>query len=201
MSVGFIGLGIMGTPMAARFLNSGNTLVVSNRTRAKAEALITCGSQWCTTSSDVARQCEVVFTMVSTPDALRHVALGSEGILSGFTSGGIHVDTSTVSPMLTEELETVYQKNGCSFLHAPVLGSIPQATEGTLLLFVGGNNKAYLRVQPLLQLLSQKIWRFEQASQASHMKLLCNSFIAGMITTLAQAIVYSLEQRQNQGAV
>jgi len=190
-SVGFVGLGMMGAPMAARLLKSGHRLSVYNRTKSKAEPLLTQGAVWCVSAGAVARASNIVFSMVSNPAALEEVSLGNQGILDGLNKGGIHVDTSTVSPSLTCDLAQRYRATGRVFLHSPVLGSIPQAADGTLLLFAGGDEDAYRRVEPLLHLLGKQIWRFEHAEQASHMKLLCNLFIAGMIATLAQALVFA----------
>jgi 3-hydroxyisobutyrate dehydrogenase-like beta-hydroxyacid dehydrogenase len=190
-SLGFVGLGMMGAPMAARLLKSGHRLSVYNRTKSKAEPLLTQGAVWRESPGAVARASDIVFSMVSNPAALEEVSLGSLGILEGLKKGGIHVDTSTVSPSLTRDLAQRYRAGGCFFLHSPVLGSIPQATDGILLLFAGGDEDAYRHVEPLLRQLGKQIWRFERAQQASHMKLLCNLFIAGMITTLAQALVFA----------
>lgn len=191
MNIGFVGLGMMGRPMATRLLKAGHPLFVYNRTKEKAEALVTQGARWCESPFATAEQSEIVFSMLSTPEVLRETVLGENGILRGLKQGKIHVDTSTVAPSLTHELEERYNARGCAFLRSPVLGSVPQATDGTLLLFVGGNQSAYERVEPLLKILGQRIWRFDRAEQASHLKLLCNSFIAGMITTLGQALMYA----------
>ena len=191
MNVGFIGLGMMGTPMAMRLLKGGYRLSVFNRTPVKAKNLVAEGARWCDSPTAVSEASGIVFSMVANPGALREIALGPHGVLQGFGENKIHIDSSTVSPALTRELAEHYRDRGCSFLHAPVLGSIPQATEGSLLLFVGGDEIAYGRSAPLLNLLGKRIWRFAHAEQASHMKLLCNSFIAGMITVLGQALIYA----------
>ena len=187
--LGFIGLGLMGAPMAMRLLNAGYPLHVFNRTKEKAKPLLNSGAQWCNSPREVAATSEIVFTMVSDPAALESVSIGEKGIMGGIRPGGIHVDTSTVSPKITGQLEKEYQRKQALFLHAPVLGSIPQATDGTLLLFVGGSGDAFERTEPVLKTLGGKIWRFENVQQATHTKLLCNFFIAGMISLLSQALV------------
>ena len=173
-SAGFIGLGMMGTPMAARLLKAGFPLVIYNRTKTKALSLIAAGAAWCESAEEVAGKTEIVFS-----------------ILSGLRKGSVHVDMSTVSPATTKDLGKRYRDAGCFFLHSPVLGSVPQATDGSLLLFVGGDEEGFRRAEPVLKTLGSKIWRFDQPEQASHMKLLCNMFIAGMGTTLAQALVFA----------
>jgi 3-hydroxyisobutyrate dehydrogenase-like beta-hydroxyacid dehydrogenase len=190
-SVGFVGLGMMGTPMATRLLEAGHLLAVYNRTKGKAEVLVRQGAVWCESPSAVARTSGIVLSMVSDPAALEEVSLGRQGVLGGLTKGGIHVDMSTVSPSLTRDLAQRYRAAGCFFLHSPVLGGVSQASEGTLLVFAGGDEEPYRRVEPLLHHLGKQIWRLDRAEQASHLKLLCNLFIAGMITTLAQAVVFA----------
>jgi len=190
-SAGFIGLGMMGTPMAARLLKAGFPLVIYNRTKTKALSLIAAGAAWCESAEEVAGKTEIVFSMLSNSEALSECALGIHGILSGLRKGSVHVDMSTVSPATTKDLGKRYRDAGCFFLHSPVLGSVPQATDGSLLLFVGGDEEGFRRAEPVLKTLGSKIWRFDQPEQASHMKLLCNMFIAGMGTTLAQALVFA----------
>ncbi|MGA7162283.1 MAG: NAD(P)-dependent oxidoreductase [Bacteroidota bacterium] len=195
ISVGFIGLGLMGSPMAARLLAAEYPLSVFNRTEKKAAGLVNRGAQWCQSPKEVAEHSDIVFSMLSNSDALTETATGKNGIINGLRKGSIHVDMSTVSPVTTEQLNREYTMHGCFFLHAPVLGSVPQATDGSLLLFVGGSNEGFRSAEPLLKLLGGNIWRFERPEQASYTKLLCNLFIAGMGTTLAQALV--LAQKAN----
>jgi 3-hydroxyisobutyrate dehydrogenase len=197
-TLGFIGLGMMGLPMAKRLSKAGSQFAVFNRTKAKAESLLSEGALWCNTPSGVAASSDIVFSMVSNPDALKEIALGPIGVLAGLKPGGIHVDTSTVSPLITHDLAAQYADRGCFFLHAPVLGSVPQATDGTLLMFAGGDDSAYRTAEPYLRLLAKQIWRFDLPEQATHMKLICNLFIAGMITTLGQALIFAEKANVDQ---
>lgn len=189
--IGFIGLGLMGSPMATRLLWEGYELSVYNRTREKAELLLSRGAHWCESPAAVATQSDIVFSMISTSEVLAEITLGKDGILQGLTHDKIHVDMSTVSPATTRVLDSKYRERGAYFMHVPVLGSIPQATDGSLLLFAGGDDTAYNAVEPLLRHLGKQIWKLERPELASHMKLLCNMFIAGMITTLVQALEYA----------
>jgi 3-hydroxyisobutyrate dehydrogenase-like beta-hydroxyacid dehydrogenase len=189
--IGFIGLGMMGSPMAKRLLTVGSQLFVHNRTQQKADELITLGARWCATPADVARQSDIVFSMLANPDALRDTSLGKNGIIAGLKPNSVHVDTSTVSPRVIRELAQQYKARECHFMHAPVLGSVPQVAEGTLLMFAGGELNAFQKVEPALKALARRIWRFEHAEQATHLKLVCNLFIAGMITTLGEALIFA----------
>lgn len=190
-TIGFIGLGVMGLPMATRLLNAGYSLRVYNRTKEKAQSLIAKGTVWCDSPAAVAGQSDIVISMVSTSEVLEEIATGPNGILGKLAKGKVHIDMSTVAPAVTRELEKAYSSVGKHFLHSPVLGSIPQATDGSLLLFVGGDEAAYKQSEEVLKVLGRQVWRFERVDQASHTKLLCNLFIAGMITTLAQALVFA----------
>ncbi|HEY5616086.1 MAG TPA: NAD(P)-dependent oxidoreductase [Bacteroidota bacterium] len=190
-TIGFIGLGVMGLPMANRLLNAGYPLRVYNRTKEKAQPLVAKGATWCDTPAAVAGESDIVLSMVSTSEVLKEISTGANGILHTLGTGRVHIDMSTVAPATTRKLETVYKTAGKYFLHSPVLGSIPQATDGSLLLFVGGDEASYRQSVEILKILGKQIWRFERVEQASHTKLLCNLFIAGMVTTLAQALVFA----------
>ena len=187
-TLGFIGLGLMGAPMSMRLLKAGYTLHIFNRTKEKAASLITNGAHWQNSPADVAANAEIVFTMLTNDAAVKEV---TSQIQPKLATNGIHIDCSTVSPELTRALEQQYMKEGKSFLTSPVLGGVQQAIEGSLLLFVGGNDEAFKRVELILNILGEKIWKFPNAETASHLKLIMNSFIAGMTSTLAQAITYS----------
>lgn len=187
-TVGFIGLGLMGLPMASRLLQSGYTVYIHNRTKEKAAPLIAQGAAWNNSAADVAMNAEIVLTMLTNDEALRKTTTATQSTLR---KNGIHIDCSTVSPALTSILESEYSSSQRGFLHSPVLGSIPQATDGSLLLFVGGKDEIFSRTESLLNIIGSKIWRFPAAQQASNMKLIMNSFIGGMIATLSQALQYA----------
>lgn len=199
--IGFVGLGLMGAAMAARLQKKDHLLIVHNRTREKASPLLSSGAQWAGNPGEVGSQAEIVFSMLSTPEVLRDVSLGSKGILGGLREGGIHIDCSTVSPSLTRELEREYAVRDRAFVHCPVLGSVPQAADGILLLFAGGASDAVSKVEPVLSDLGSKIWKFPRAEDASYTKLVCNLFIAGAITTLGQALVLAEKASLQPGTI
>ena len=190
MDVGFVGLGLMGLPMAHRLLSGGYTLHVYNRSPSKADDIVRAGAERCGSPAVVARHSAIVVTMVSTSDALEEVSMGREGILAGLAAGGIHVDCSTVAPSATKKLFASYRAEHCHFVHSPVLGSVPQATDGSLLLFVGATDEAFIKAETLLRSFGSKVWRFDRVEEATNTKLACNFFIAGMITLLAQNLVF-----------
>lgn len=186
--IAFIGLGLMGTPMASRLLAAGFPLRVYNRTPGRDDALVRAGAVRASSVEGAAADVSAAVTMLTNDEALRSVSLQ---LRSALRSGGLHVDCSTVSPALTEELEREYAAAGRLFLHSPVLGSVPQAAEGSLLLFAGGSDAAFTAAEPLLRVLGSRLWRFPSAPPATHMKLILNSFIAGMIATLSQGLRYA----------
>ncbi len=195
--VGFIGLGLMGSAMTVRLLKTGYTLSVHTRTKQNGEAVLAAGAKWFESPAEVAKNSDIVLSMISDSKALEEIAQGPNGILHGLKKGSVHVDMSTVAPATTESLAAKYKSRGCHFIHSPVLGSVPNATDGSLLLFVGGTDEAFAKVESVLKSLGSHLWRFEKPEMASNMKLICNSFIAGMIVTLTQGIVYAKKAQIN----
>lgn len=187
--IGFIGLGTMGRPMAERLLKAGFDLVVYNRTSEKTETLMRRGALRVDAPRAVVETCDATITMVSDNQALTDVVIGQNGLYMGLRAGKIHIDMSTISPALARKLDRLYQAKDASFLHAPVLGSKQQAVEGTLLIFAGGSSQAFQQCQRIFQALGQRTWSFPKVTQATFLKLICNQFIAGMITALAQGLV------------
>jgi 3-hydroxyisobutyrate dehydrogenase-like beta-hydroxyacid dehydrogenase len=195
MRIGFVGLGLMGSAMAERLLRAGFPLNVHNRTEERAKPLLELGASWCSSPDETAASSDVVFSMLSDPPALEEV---SRAIIAGLKPGGIHVDCSTVAPELTRRLDSEYRQHGVTFMHVPVLGSVSQVKEGTLLLFAGGSNDGFSRIQPLLNVLGKRIWRFERPEQATMVKLICNSFIAGLILVLDQGLMLARDNGVDQ---
>ena len=187
----------MGAPMAARLIEAGYSVNLYNRTKEKAQPLIERGGAWCNSPEEAAQNSTTVITMLTNNEAVRSMA---DKILPSLQSGGTHIDCSTVSGLLTDALQKEYSAHNKYFLHSPVLGSTPQAADGSLLLFVGGSDEAFVRAEKIFNILGSKIWRFPNASQASNAKIIFNSFIAGMAATISQAL--ALAKKANiEGAV
>src|SRR5882757_11129962 len=123
MKIGFIGLGIMGSRMAANLQKAGCSLVVYNRTREKAETLVAGGAIWADSPAALAAQVEIVFTMLASPEAVREAALGKDGFLSHLASSRLWVDCSTVNPSFSKEMAAQAQARDVRFLDTPVTGS------------------------------------------------------------------------------
>ncbi len=137
-TIGFVGLGAMGSRMADRFLTAGHPVYGTNRTASKAASLIERGLVWRDTPREVAEAAEVAFSMVLDDAALEAVASGPDGILAGLAPGKLYVDMSTVSPDASRAVAQHVRQVGASMLDAPVSGSVPLAEAGTLTIMVGG---------------------------------------------------------------
>jgi 3-hydroxyisobutyrate dehydrogenase/glyoxylate/succinic semialdehyde reductase len=138
MKIGFIGLGIMGSRMAANLQKRGHSLVVHNRTREKAESLLANGAIWADSPAALAPQVEMVFTMLAHPEAVQEAALGEDGFLSKFAAGRLWIDCSTVNPSFSKQMAAEARTRGVRFLDAPVTGSKEFAALAKLVFWVGG---------------------------------------------------------------
>jgi 3-hydroxyisobutyrate dehydrogenase-like beta-hydroxyacid dehydrogenase len=139
----------MGSRLAGRLLDAGHQVYATNRTRAKAQALVARGLIWRDTPRQVAAAADVTFSMVSDDAAPKAVATGTEGILAGLAPGKVYVDMSTVSPAVSTGLAAEVSAVGAWMLDAPVSGSVRQAEAGTLAIMVGGNADAFRTTEPL----------------------------------------------------
>src|SRR5215216_3960803 len=149
-NLGFIGLGSMGSRIAARLLSKGHTVTGYNRTRAKAEWLIERGLHWAESPRAVAQSADLVFTMVTDSAALEAIASGPHGLLEGLSAGKTFVEMSTVSPATTRSLSAQARARGAEMLDCPVSGSILTLEQGKLTMMVGGERATFERVQPVL---------------------------------------------------
>src|SRR5271156_5816328 len=137
MKIGFVGLGIMGSRMAANLLKKGHSLAVFNRTRDKADGLLAGGAEWAASPAAMAGNVEVLFTMLAHPDAVREAALSVDGFLPRLLPGALWVDCSTVNPSFSREMAAEARSRGISFIDAPVSGSKILAADGKLIFWVG----------------------------------------------------------------
>jgi 3-hydroxyisobutyrate dehydrogenase-like beta-hydroxyacid dehydrogenase len=188
-TIGFIGLGAMGSRIAGRLLDSGHGVYGTNRTAAKAQTLIDGGLQWRDTPREVAAAVDVIFSMVTDDAALDAIALGPDGILAGLEEGKIYVDMSTVSPRASRELAARVDSLGAQMLDAPVSGSIPQAESGTLAIMVGGEPHAFAAVEPLLHELAQTVTHIGPNGQGLLLKLAINISLAVQTLAISEGLL------------
>jgi 3-hydroxyisobutyrate dehydrogenase-like beta-hydroxyacid dehydrogenase len=188
--VGFIGLGIMGSLMAARLRSAGHELTVWNRTRDKAERWAQeHGAAVADSPADVARASEVVITMVVDGPQVEAVLLGPGGVLEGAAPGLLCIDSSTIGPGQTRSIGGRLAEAGVAFLDAPVTGSAPGAADGTLTIMVGGNRADFDRARPLLEAMGRAIVHVGALGQGEMLKLIQNSVAAANASVVGQALL------------
>jgi 3-hydroxyisobutyrate dehydrogenase len=195
--IGFVGLGIMGKPMARNLLKAGYALTVYSRRREAVEALITEGAQGAYSLREVGERSTVVITMVTDTPDVQQVVLGSDGILSSLPSGGTIIDMSTISPTATREIAVATQTKGIHFLDAPVSGGEGGAIAGTLSIMVGGEASAFNTCLPILQAMGKNIIHVGPSGSGQLVKL-CNQ-IAVAVTNLAmsEALIFAAKAGVN----
>ena len=182
----FLGLGQMGWPMAGRLLEAGHDVAVWNRTASKADPLVARGGRRSSSPREAADGAEGVFTMLADPGALEEVVLGPEGAAAGMADGASLVEMSTVGPDAVRDLAGRLPA-GVTMLDAPVLGSVPQAKDGSLKVFVGGPAELFDRWRPVLTALGTPIHLGPLGAGAS-MKLVVNSTLGALMTALGEAL-------------
>jgi 3-hydroxyisobutyrate dehydrogenase-like beta-hydroxyacid dehydrogenase len=187
-SVGFVGLGNMGIPMAQNLLKAGYALHVFNRTAVKAEGLLTQGATWAPSPQELAARTGLVFSMVADDAALHAVALGEHGILAGLPAEGIHIDMSTVFPDTSKHLAQLYRDRGAHFIAAPVSGRPEHAAAAQLLIYLAGPAEVLARCRPLLAALGQGVIVVgDEPHLANVLKLVTNFMVFAVNETLSEA--------------
>jgi len=154
--IGFIGLGVMGKPMAGHLIKAGYSVTVHNRSRGKVDELVAHGAKAVASPAEVARQATVIITMLpDTPDVER-VLSGTDGVLAGLQQGALVIDMSSISPVATERLAAMVRDKGGSMLDAPVSGGEVGAINATLSIMVGGDEAAFDRAKPIFEAMGNK---------------------------------------------
>ena len=188
MNVGFIGLGNMGSGMAASLLQAGHEVTVYNRTPDKAKPLVEKGARKAASVADACKG-EVVITMLADDGAVEGVVFGDAGILASLGKGAIHVSASTISVALADRLGQEHAKRGQRFVSAPVFGRQEAAASAKLFIVAAGAPDAVGTCVPLFEAMGQKTFRFgEKASSANLVKISGNFMIASTIETLSEAM-------------
>jgi 3-hydroxyisobutyrate dehydrogenase len=190
-TVGFIGLGIMGASMAGHILAGGHDLVVYNRTRAKADALVGKGAKWADTPGDVAAMSDVVITIVGYPKDVEDVYLGTGGIVEMARPGTVLIDMTTSSPALAAQIAQSAETEGLRALDAPVSGGDVGAKTGKLAIMVGGDAAAYRAVLPILELMGGTIAHMGPAGAGQHTKMANQIAIAATMMAVSESLAYA----------
>lgn len=189
MKIGFIGLGIMGSRMAANLLKKGYELVVHNRTKAKAGPLIAQGAEWADSPAEVAKQVNVIFTMLAKPDAVAETALlGKRSFIERLLKGSLWVDCSTVNPAFSKLMANEAGARGLRFLDAPVGGSQGPAEAGQLLFFVGGDRADVEAARPFFDAMGKAVFHIGGHGMGSSMKMVNNLILGQAMLAFSEAL-------------
>jgi 2-hydroxy-3-oxopropionate reductase len=187
--VGFVGLGIMGTPMARNLIEAGFELVLYNRTREKAEALAERGAEIAASPREAAAKSDVTITMLPGPPEVEELVAGEGGLLEGARDGSLLVDMSTSSPVLARELARRAGERGIGMLDAPVSGGDVGAIEGTLSIMVGGSEDDFERARPIFETLGKTVARVGGAGAGQVAKAANQIVVALTIEAVSEALV------------
>jgi 3-hydroxyisobutyrate dehydrogenase len=191
MKIGWIGTGVMGSSMAGHLLDAGHELHVFNRTRDKARELLDRGAKWQPSPAAVARECEIVFTMVGYPADVRQVVLAADGVLAGASPGAVLIDCTTSSPTLAVEIAEAARVKNMNSLDAPVSGGDIGARTAALSIMVGGDNASFDRVLPLLKTLGKTVIFHGPAGSGQHAKMVNQILIAASMVALCEGLIYA----------
>ncbi|MDZ7856306.1 NAD(P)-dependent oxidoreductase [Sphaerotilus sp.] len=200
-SVAFIGLGVMGGPMAGHLARAGHRVTVYNRTAARAEAWVMqhaaegLSAAMVLTPREAAQQADIVFLCVGNDDDLRSVVLGADGALAGLRPGGLLVDHTTASADVARELSALAAAQGGQFIDAPVSGGQAGAVNGVLTVMCGGDAAAFETMRPVAMAFSRAITRLGESGAGQLAKMVNQICIAGLVQGLSEAIAFG----QNAG--
>jgi len=190
LKIGFIGLGIMGAPMAARLAAGGHQLFVHTRSAVRDE-VTAAGATICADAAAVAREADIIFTMLpDTPDVER-VLFGEAGVAQGLTPGKTVVDMSSIAPIQTQDFAKRIEALGCTWLDAPVSGGEVGAKAGTLTIMVGGQQAVFDKIKPLFELMGKNITRVGEAGAGQICKVANQIIVALNIAAVSEALVFA----------
>lgn len=189
MKIGFIGLGIMGSRMAANLQKYGHSLVLHNRTPQKAQPLLAKGAEWADSPAELASKVEVLFTMLAHPNAVKEAALGENGFLPHLAPGRLWVDSSTVDPSFSRSMAAEAQTRRIRFLGAPVTGSKEVAAAGKLVFWLGGESDDVQACRPLLECLGSRIVHAGGQGMGAALKMVMNQLLGTVMAAFAEGLV------------
>lgn len=201
MKIGFIGLGIMGRPMALNLIQAGHSLSVYARRPESMKALTDVGAKACGSSKETAARSDVTFVMVADTPDVEQVVLGNDGCIAGAQPGAVIVDMSTISPDATRTMAAALEERGVEMLDAPVSGGETGAINATLSIMVGGKPEVFERVKPLLDAMGKNIVHIG-ASGAGQIAKACNQIVTAVtIEAVAEALSLARVNQVDAGKV
>lgn len=188
----FLGLGVMGYPMAGHLVANGHEVTVFNRTSTKAEAWAKeCAGTWAKTPQEAAQGADFVMACVGNDDDLRAVVTGEDGALAGMSSGAVFVDHTTVSAAVTRELHDAAAKKGVAFVDAPVSGGQAGAENGVLSIMCGGAENAYDAAEPIMKAYGRTVKRLGESGAGQLTKMVNQICIAGLVQGLSEGLHFA----------
>jgi len=190
MNVGFIGLGIMGSPMAGQLIKGGHKLFLNTRTKIPDE-LIQAGGTACATAAEVARQADVIITMLPDTSDVEKVLFGKNGVAEGLSKGKTVVDMSSIAPLETKGFAEEIEKLGCDYVDAPVSGGEVGAKAATLTIMCGGKEAAFNRVKPLFELMGKNITLVGGVGDGQTTKVANQIIVALTIQAVGEALLFA----------
>jgi 2-hydroxy-3-oxopropionate reductase len=188
-TIGFIGLGVMGDPMARNLLDAGHSLVVHSRSPGPVEALAEADAEIASGPREVAERSDIVITMLPDSPAVEAVVLGEDGVLAGTSEGALLVDMSTIHPTVSVAVAEAAAERGAAALDAPVSGGDVGAQKGELSIMVGGDEGAFERARPLFEVLGKTITRVGDAGAGQAVKACNQVVVAVTIAAVSEALV------------
>lgn len=186
MKIGFIGLGIMGKPMAKNLLKSGNELWVNNLQPEPVEELVALGAK-AATQPEIGAECDLVLTMLPNSPQVKAVMLGEGGVASYMKPGSTFIDMSSINPVASKEIAAVLKEKGVKMLDAPVSGGEPKAIDGTLSFMVGGEQDLFDEYKPILEYMGASVVRCGDVGAGNTTKLANQIIVACNIQAVAEA--------------
>jgi len=200
MNIGFIGIGIMGRPMAKNLIKAGYALTVYDK-YSNVDNLVALGAKKASSNKDVASQCEIIITMLPNSPQVKEAVLGADGVLEGAKKGSILVDMSSIAPGAAQEICAAVKEKGVVMLDAPVSGGEPKAIEGTLAIMVGGDAGAFETVKPILEKMGSSAIRVGDIGAGNVTKLANQIIVALNIAAVSEAFVLATKAGVNPEAV
>jgi|TARA_B100000530_G_scaffold270759_1_gene183456 3-hydroxyisobutyrate dehydrogenase len=190
-TIGFIGLGIMGLPMAKNLIKSNFDLIVYNRTKSKTKELSELGARVASNPKEVAENAKCIITMLTDSPDVEQIILGENGVIKGIQANSIVIDMSTISPKITRNINEELSKHQSSLLDAPVSGGSWGAIEGTLSIMIGGSNEDFNTCLPVFEAMGKNIIHTGSSGMGQTTKLVNQILVAGTMNAVAEAMVFA----------
>ncbi|MFC1982534.1 NAD(P)-dependent oxidoreductase [Chloroflexota bacterium] len=191
--IGFIGLGAMGAPMSQNLLKKGYKLVVYDMAKDRMESIVTQGAARAQSSREVAERSDIIITMLPSSPNVKEVILGSCGVIEGIKQGSVVIDMSTIDPLTTREIAKILMDKGIDILDAPVARGVPAAIDGTLTIYVGGEESIYNKCKKILEAMGSDIHYIGGSGTGEIVKIINNLVVATTVCSLSEALVLGVK--------